>query len=213
MKLFKESKNQPIKFRNFKYIGYAENYPNICYYFKELPRDNFEIMTCALEGTQRKPEIGAGSNIKVVDVFMSNYLYNLQNDIETTDVADFVDKSIKYSFSDLKEEEQKNMVKRFNSTIPAEIKKFDSYKEAKKDDFKVLYCSNDEGKDRAFGVVNVVLAKDVVVDSKELELHNEYTIFKPLRFMVSPTYIKTKKGDKYNEVKQEIITIDHNLLA
>ena len=77
MELFKRTKKQPIKLRNFKYIGNAQHYPNIVYYYKELLRDNFEIMTCALEGTLKKPEIGAGTNVKVIDVFMANYLYNL----------------------------------------------------------------------------------------------------------------------------------------
>ena len=36
MKLFKESKHQPIKFRGFKYIGVHENYPHIVYYYKSL---------------------------------------------------------------------------------------------------------------------------------------------------------------------------------
>ena len=213
MKLFKESKKQPIKLRGFKYIGYAENYPNICYYFKELPRDNFEILTCSLEGKQNKPEIGAGTNVKVIDVFMANYLYNLKNNIATIDVNDFVTKAIETSFNDLEDKNKKAMIKKFNSRIPEEIKTFDSYRNAIKDGFKVLYCSNDEGKDRAFGIVNLVLVNYDVIDNEELGIHNEYVIFKPLRFMVSPKYIKTKKGDKYLEVKQEDISVDTNLLA
>ena len=212
MKLFKESKKQPIKLRGFKYIGYAENYPNICYYYKELPRDNFEILTCSLEGTQRKPELGAGTNVKVIDVFMSSYLYNLRNGISTGDRAGFIDATIRTSFEDLDEEKIKAMVCKFNSAIPEEIKEFDSYKEAKKDGFKVLYCSNDEGKDRAFGVVNLVLFKYTTVDSESLKIHNEYTVFRLLRFMVTPNYVKHKNGKKYNEVKQEDVIVDHNLL-
>lgn len=212
MKLFKETKGQPIKFRNFKYIGYSQGYPHICYYYKELPRDNFEIMTCALEGTQRKPEVGAGTNIKVIDVFMANYLYNVKNQIEFSNVGTFVKNTIEFSFEDLEDDGKKQMIKKFNSIVPEEVKKFDSYKEAKKDGFKVLYCSNDEGKERAFGIVNLVLVKDEVVDSEELELHHRYTIFKPLRFMVSPAFIKGRSNIKYNEVKQEDIIVDHSLL-
>ena len=212
MKLFRESKGQPIKLTNFKYIGYSEGYHNICYYYKELPRDNFELLTCSLEGKQRKPELGAGTNVKVLDVFMANYLYNIKNDFNFTAVSSFVKSSIDYSFSDLKDEDRKAMTKKFNSVIPEEIKKFDSYKDAHKDGFKVLYCSNDESKDRAFGIVNLVLVKDVVVDSKELELHNEYTVFRPLRFMVSPAYLKGASKIKYNEVKQEDIIVDNKLL-
>ena len=212
MKLFKESKKQPIKLTNFKYIGYSEGYPNICYYYKELPRDNFELLTCSLEGKQRKPELGAGTNVKVLDVFMANYLYNIKNNIKTKDVNDFVTKTIDYSFNDIKDEDKKAMIKKFNSAIPGEIKTFDSYKDAHKDGFIVLYCSNDESKDRAFGIVNLVLVKDVVVDSKDLELHNEYTVFRPLRFMVSPAYLKGTSKIKYNEVKQEDIIVDNKLL-
>ena len=75
MKLFKESKHQPIKFRNFKFVGYHKDYINACYYIKELPRDNFEIMECMLEGA-KKPEVGAGTKVQIIDAFMSNYLYN-----------------------------------------------------------------------------------------------------------------------------------------
>lgn len=213
MKLFKESKGQPIKLRNFKYIGYAENYPHICYYFKELPKDNFEIMTCVLEGKQRKPELGAGTNIKVVDTFMASYLYNLRNSIKSKDIADFISNTIKTTFNDLKEEIIKDMIQKFNSSVPEEIKTFDSYKDAHKEGFKVLYCSNDEGKNRAFGVVNLVLVKDVTVSSKELNIDSAYTVFKPLRFMVSPAYLKGTSKIKYNEVKQEDIIVDHNLLV
>ena len=212
MKLFKQGKKQPIKLRNFKYIGYAENYPNICYYYKELPRDNFELLTCSLEGKQRKPEMGAGTNVKVLDTFMASYLYNERNDIKTKDMSDFVTGVIETSFSDIKEEDKKAMIKKYNSLVPEEIKKADSYKNAKKDDFKVLYCSNDESKERMFGVVNLILVKNVVVDSKELEIHNEYTVFRPLRFMVSPSYLKGENKTKYNEVKQEDIIVDNNLL-
>lgn len=214
MELFKRTKKQPIKLRNFKYIGNAKYYPNIVYYYKEMPRDNFELLTCSLEGVQKKPEIGAGTNVKVIDVFMANYLYNLRNDIKTVDRAGFVDTAIKYSFSNLKEEDQKSMVKKFNSTIPSEIKDSDSYKKAKKEDFKVLYCSNDESKERVFGVVNVVMYKDVKVESKDerIDIHSSYTVFRPLKFMTSPTYIKGTSKEKYNEIKQEDIMVDHDLL-
>ena len=212
MKLFKKSKKQPIKLRGFKYIGYAKNYPNICYYYKELPRDNFELMTCSLEGTYRHPEIGAGSIVKVIDSFMANYLYNLKNDIKTNDINDFVTKTVETSFNHLEDKNKKIMIQKYNSKIPNEIKTFDSYKNAIKDNFEVLYCSNDEGKDRAFGIVNITLVRHDSIDDEDLGIHNEYIIFKPLRFMVSPKYLKCKCGCKYLEVKQEDIIVDINLL-
>lgn len=214
MKLFKESKHQPIKFRNFKYIGVAKDYPNICYYFKELPRDNFEIMTCALEGTQSKPEIGAGSTIKVIDVFMANYLSNYKKNVDYVN-NEFIKKSIEKSFSDLKDEDKKDMIKKFTSAIPAEIRNSLSYRNAKKDGYEVLYCSNDESKDRVFGIVNIVLVKEVNIKSsnEHINIDSSYTSFKPLKFIVSAAYIKGNSKTKYTEIKQEDIVIDNNLLV
>ena len=213
MKLFRENKGQPIKLTNFKYIDYSKNHPNIVYYYKELPRDNFELMTCSLEGTTRKPEIGAGSNVKVIDTFMANYLYNLKNDIKTIDVNDFVTKTIETSFNDLKDIEKEAMIKHYNSTIPNEVKKFDSYKKAQKEDFKVLYCSNDESKDRIYGVVNLIMVKNKTVESKQFEVKEDYTIFRYFKFLTSPSYIKGKSGDKYILADEGDIIVNNNLLV
>ena len=214
MKLFKQSKKQPIKFRNFKYIGEAKYHPNICYYFKELPNDNFYLMTCSLEGTYKHPEIGAGTNVEVIDTFMANYLYNIRNGIVTKDVNDFVTKTVETSFSASKDDNKKNMIKQYNSVIPKEIKNFDSYKDAKKDDFKVLYCSNDETPDRKFGIVKVVMVKEIKVDSKDdrFDVHSEFTLFKFLEYRVSAAYIKGKSKEKYIESYSEDIQVDHELL-
>lgn len=215
MELFRKGKRQPIKFRNFKFIDVAKNYPNVCYYYKELPRDNFELMTCTLEGTQRKLEIGAGTNVKIIDVFMAHYLYSKKHDIEFLDTYSFISAVIMSAFSDIKDTEKEAMIKKYNSTIPDEIKNIESYKKAKKDGYKMLYCSNDESKDRAFGIVNIVMYKDVAIDSKDerLDIHSKYTYFKPLRFMVSSSYLKGESKTKYREVQLEEIGVDHDLLA
>lgn len=95
MKLFKETKKQPIKFRNFKFIGFHPDYETCGYYFKELPRDNFELMEIMFEGGVKrgklyKPEIGAGTKVQILDTFMSNYLYNKSNNIKVKDNKDFM---------------------------------------------------------------------------------------------------------------------------
>lgn len=215
MKLFKESKKQPIKFRNFKFIGVAKNYANICYYYKELPRDNFELMTLNIEVTKRKPEIGAGTNVKVIDPFMATYLYFIQNKLEIGDKHEFVSQVVCSTFNDFEEKTQKEMIKKFNSSIPKEIKETESYKKAKKDGYTDLYCSNDENKDRAFGVVNLVMVKDekIVSNDERIDINSSYTCFRPLKFMVSPKYLAGKSKEKYIEVDLQEITVDHDLLV
>ena len=215
MKIFKESKKQPIKFRNFKYIGVAKNYPNICYYFKKLPKDNFELMTLYLEVTKRKVEVGAGTNVKIIDPFMATYLFGVKNELISKNRQEFVSNVICSSFNDLEEKVQTEMIKKFNSAIPKEIKEKESYKTLKKDGYELLYCSNDEGKDRSFGVVNIVMVKDVVVESQDerIDIHSQYTCFKPLKFMVSPKYLAGKSKEKYFEIDLQEIVVDHDLLV
>lgn len=214
MKLFKQSKKQPIKFRNFKFIGVAKNYANICYYYKELPRDNFELMTLNIEVTKRKPEVGAGTNVKVIDPFMATYLYAIKNDLKINDRKEFVSGVICTTFSDFEEKTQKDMIKKFNSVVPKEIKEFESYKKAKKEGFNILYCSNDENKDRSFGVVNLVMVKDEKIVSKDerIDINSAYTYFKPLKFMVSPMYLAGKTKEKYIEIDLQDVIVDHDLL-
>lgn len=212
MKLFRESKGQPIKLTNFKYIDYSKNYPNIVYYYKELPKDNFELMTCSLEGTNRKPEIGAGTNVKVIDTFMANYLYNLRNDIKPIDTHDFITKAVETSFNNLRDTEKEAMIKHYNAAIPDEIKKFESYKKAQKEDFKILYCSNDESKDRLYGVVNLIMVKNKTVESKQFEIKEEYTMFRYFKFLTTSKFIKGKSGDKYILSDEGDIIVNNNLL-
>lgn len=214
MKIFKESKKQPIKFRNFKFIGVAKNYANICYYYKKLPRDNFELMTLNIETTKRKPEVGAGTTVKVIDPFMATYLYCKKNDLEMGDKNTFVSNVICTTFSDFEEKVQKAMIKKFNSAIPKEVKETENYKKAKKEGYTALYCSNDEDKDRAFGVVNLVMVKDEKIVSKDerIDINSSYTCFRPLKFMVSPKYLAGKSKEKYIEVDLQDITVDHDLL-
>lgn len=203
MEIFKRSKHQPIKFRGFKYIGFDENHPNVCYYYKEIGRNNFEIMTCHLEG-DKKPEIGAGTNVDVIDCFMAHYLYHKS-------LKTLVEDVINTTFSDYEDEEKEAMIKKYSSKIPKELKAIVNSNK----DYKLLYCSNDESEERKLGVVNIVMVKEDVIKSndKRFNINKQYTIFKPMKFMTAPAYLKGKSDIKYIEVPLKEIIIDNDLLV
>ena len=212
MKLFKESKHQPIKFRGFKFIGYHKDYPNACYYYKPLDRGNFELMELMLEG-ERKPEIGAGTKVSVIDTFMACYL-DLKIKGEELTGTKFVNRVITHYFFDFTEETQKEMIKKFNSKVPTEIGTSQLYKKYKDQGYNVLYCSNDESEDRLFGIVNLVLVKEehIKSDDPKINIDRKYTLFKPLRFSVAPSYIKKESKTKYLEMDLDTIRVDHDIL-
>ena len=89
------------------------------------------------------------------------------------------------------------------------------YRQYKDEGYKVLYCSNDESTARLFGIVNIVLYKEenLSINSKTLKLDRNYVLFKPLRFSVSPAYLKDKTKKKYIETDLNEIRIDRNLLV
>ena len=213
MKLFKESKHQPIKFRGFKFIGYHKDYPNACYYYKPLDRGNYELMECMLEG-QKKPEVGAGTKVSVLDTFMSYYLRLKIETSENLTGTKFVTRVIENYFFDYPEEAMKGMIKKFNSKLPTEIGTSPLYKKYKDQGYNVLYCSNDESEDRLFGIVNLVLVKEehIKSDDPKINIDRKYTIFKPLRFSVAPSYIKKESKIKYLEMDLDAIRIDHDIL-
>ena len=212
MKIFKESKHQPIKFRGFKFIGVHKDYPNACYYYKPLDRGNFELMELMLEG-ERKPEVGAGTKVSVIDTFMACYL-DLKIKGESLTGTKFVNRVITHYFFDFTEETQKEMIKKFNSKVPTEIGTSPLYKKYKEEGYNVLYCSNDESEDRLFGIVNLVLVKEEHIKSNDpkINIDRKYTIFKPLRFSVAPSYIKKESKTKYLEMDLDAIRVDHDIL-
>lgn len=209
--IFKNSKHQPIKFRGFKFIGYHEDYP-IAYYYKELPRGNYELMECVLEG-EKKPEIGPGSSVKIIDPFMTTYLSTEGADKLTT--HQLVKNTLEQCFSDLEEKDFNDMLTKFTSKVPKEVTSSKLYRQYKDEGYKVLYCSNDESTARLFGIVNIVLYKEenLSINSKTLKLDRNYVLFKPLRFSVSPAYLKDKTKKKYIETDLNEIRIDRNLLV
>ena len=213
MKLFKESKYQPIKFRGFKFIGFHKDYPNACYYYKPLERNNYELMECMLEG-EKKPEIGAGTTVKVLDTFMSKYL-ELLIDGHPKKEEELVITAINSVFGDFETDVRKVMKEKFSSPVPAEVEKSKLFKKFKEDGYEVLYCSNDESEDRLFGIVNIVLVKEerLVAKHKKLNIDRSYTLFKPLRFSVAPSYIEGKSKTKYIEMELNEIRIDHDILV
>lgn len=204
MEIFKRSKNQPIKFRGFKYIGFDENHPNVCYYYKELDRNNFEIMTCHLEG-DKKPEIGAGTNVNVIDCFMVYYLHHKS-------LKTLVEDTINTTFFDYSDLNRESMIKKYTSKLPKELSHIkQSYV---KDGYKLLYCSNDEAEDRKLGVVNIVMVKEehIKSDDERFNIDKHFTVFKPMKFMTSPSYVRGEGTTKYIEVPLNEIVIDNDLL-
>lgn len=211
MELFKTSKKQPIKLRNFKFIGYHSDYTNCAYYYKDIGKDNFELMEMMLEG-EKKPEIGAGTKVQVIDTFMSHHL-KLDKPYKTTKL--FVEHVVKKVYSDLKKEVRENMIKRFSSSVPKEIKeKGTLYSKYIDKGYSVLYCSNDESKERVMGIVNIVLVKDEHLKSEDprIDIDRKYTLFKPLKYMTTPDYIKGTSKNKYFEEDLPQIVVNHDLL-
>lgn len=212
MELFTKKKKQPIKLRGFDFIGFHKDYENCCYYMKKLPRDNFEIMETMLEG-YKKPELGAGTKIQVIDSFMSNYLYFKKNDINYDDNKSFVDNVIDNTFADLEDKQKEGLRKQFTSEIPKEVKNSELYKKYTKLGYELLYCSNDESEKRQMAIVNIVLVKeDHIVSDPSLGIDRRYTLFKPLKYMVTPGYITGKSKVKYFEEDVPQIIINNDLL-
>lgn len=213
MTIFKESKYQPIKLRGFKFIGFHKDYPNACYYYKPLERNNYELMECMLEGA-KKPEIGAGTTVKVLDTFMSKYLETLI-DGHPKKENQLVIETVNTVFSDFETDVRKGMVEKFSSKVPTEVEKSKLFKKFKEDGYEVLYCSNDEAEDRLFGIVNIVLVKEerLVAHHKKLNIDRSYTLFRPLRFSVSPAYLEGKSKTKYIEMELNEIRVDHDILV
>ena len=212
MELFTKKKKQPIKLRGFDFIGFHKDYENCCYYMKKLPRDNFEIMETMLEG-YKKPELGAGTKIQVIDSFMSNYLYFKQKEGIHWYTKDLVEKAIENSFADLEDKQKEGLRKQFTSEIPKEVKNSELYKKYTNLGYELLYCSNDESEKRQMAIVNIVLVKeDHIVSDPSLGIDRRYTLFKPLKYMVTPGYITCKSKVKYFEEDVPQIIINNDLL-
>lgn len=219
MKLFKETKKQPIKFRNFKFVGFHPDYETCGYYFKELPRDNFELMEIMFEGGVKrgklyKPEVGAGTKVQILDTFMANYLYNIVNNIKVKDNKDFIHRVVTNSFGDEEKKTKDSIIKKFTSPVPTEIKNLNTYKKYIDRGYRVLYCSNDETSIRRFSIVNIVLVKDEHVKSndKNIEIDRRYTLFQPLKYMTTPSYIRGESKIKYHEEENPQIVVNNDIL-
>ena len=219
MELFKTTKKQPLKLRGFKFIGFHPDYETCAYYFKELPKDNFEIMEVMFEGRVKKgklykPELGAGTKIQILDTFMASYLYNLANKVKVKDTKDFITKVAETTFANEEKATKDSIISKFNSKVPDEIKKTDTYKKYIKQGYELLYCSNDETSIRRFSIVNIVLVKNEHVEStdKKIEIDRHYTLFKPLKYMTTPSYIRGESKIKYHEEELPPIVINNDLL-
>ena len=213
MDIFKTSKYQPMKLRGFTFIGGHSDYSNCAYYYKHIGKGNYELMELMLEGA-KKPEIGAGTKVQILDTFMTSYLHNRVNKIEVKDTKDFVHKTISKVFNEIEGKAKTDMVKKFSSAVPTEIKNKDAYKKALEKGYELLYCSNDESKERRMGIVNIVLVKHEHIKSADerIEIDREYTLFKPLKYMTTPSYVLGKSKVKYFEEELPQIVVNHDLL-
>jgi hypothetical protein len=214
MELFKKAKKQPIKFRGFEYSGFNEDYPYCNYYYKELPRDNFELMELILEGTIKKPEVGGGTKVSFLDAFMSNHLYNLKNNIKIKDNKDFIHKVVTTSYADLEKVQKDGILKQFTSKVPAEIRKQHNFNKYIEQGYEVLYCSNNETALKKVSIINIVLVKTNTIESPDerFEINRTYTIFKPFKYMTKPSYLKGESKDKYFEEELPQIVVNHDIL-
>lgn len=211
MKIFREEKGQPIKFRGFKFIDFHKDFDNICYYYKELPRGNYEIMECMLEG-ERKPELGAGTTVKLLDPFMVEYLVHFTNKKKVKS-TELVVTTIDNYFYDMEEDAKKSMLQKFGASVPKEISSTSLFQKYKDEGYTLLYCSNDETPERLFGIVNIVLVKKEHIKQEQLGIDRTYINFKPFRYTVSPAYLKGNKKQKYLETEFNEIRVDKDLLV
>ena len=222
MKLFKESKKQPIKLRGFKFIGFHPDYETCGYYYKELPKDNFELMEVMFEGKVKrgklyKAELGAGTKVQILDAFMSNYLYmHYKNYVgDNKSRKEFIEKVINNTFNDFDERTKESIIEKFGIEVPKEIALYeDAYGKYIKEGYKLLYCSNDETSIRKFSIVNIVLVKEEHVQSndKNIKIDRHYTLFKPLKYMTKASYIKGESNEKYHEEELPLIVVSHDIL-
>jgi hypothetical protein len=217
MELFKTSKKPPIKFRGFEFIGFHDDYSRCCYYFKSLGFNNYELMECILEGTAKKPEVGAGTKVSVLDPFMTFNLLDKKHNFGVDGQIDFVHRAIEDAFPDADITTKNTLKDLYTSTIPKEIKHNELLKKYIKQDYNVLYCKNDEKEDRKMAIVNIVLVKEEHVcsnkkDKELIDIDRHYTIYQPLRFLVRPDYIKGTSDWKYYSEELPAIIVNHDLI-
>lgn len=64
------------------------------------------------------------------------------------------------------------------------------------------------------GIVNIVLVKEDHIFSKDerIDIDRKFSLFKPLKFMVTPGYILDKTKVKYHEEELPLIVVNHDLL-
>jgi len=214
MNIFTKKKGQPIKLRGFDFIGYHKDYNNCCYYIKRLPGNNYEIMEAMLEGA-KKPELGAGTKVQIIDSFMSGYLYYKINEIKYKDNKEFISKVVNETFEDLEDKQKEGLIKQFTSKLPVQVRNSELYKKYINQGYELLYCSNDESAKRKMAIVNVVLVKEdhICSEHEAIDIDRKYTLFKPLKYMVTPGYITGKSKVKYFEEEIPQIIINNDILG
>lgn len=191
MQLFKSSKYKPFKIKGFKPVGSHADYNNVFYYVRELNNDNFDLMEARIESYKKnKFCLAAGTSVKMIDTFMSNYLYMKANGLKY-DEEDFIEYALNTSFKP-NEEEMKQLLTIYTNNLDKEQLKLKEIKEILEDGYKVLYIRNGMNINK-FGVNTIVFVKTQKIES----VKREFTLFKCINLRLRPSYIKGESKDKY----------------
>lgn len=211
--VFKRTKKQPIDIRGYEFVGFHEDYKNIAYYVQKLQHNNYNLLEAKLDVLNKKFVLTAGTSIKVLDSFMYYYLKRIMENPSYSDSEEFktfVKDAVEDSFATVDEETRNSLTELYNCKVPQDVKIHDEYKKAVKEGFKVLYCSNDESDKKKFGIVHLTMYKEQEIDGFHIKRH--YTVFRPLTYMVKPSYLKKEGVVKYNEMALPDLAISHDIL-
>lgn len=205
--VFKFSKVKPlIKFNRYKFVGSHNNFENINYYIKYNGNNNYDFMEAKIARRPKKLfkkyELTAGTTIKVLDSLMFSYLkHRKENNVLSKSF-------IKNALEEAGFPESIN--KYYTTKVPKEISELEYYKKAKKNGYKILYCMNNEAKDKKFANVYLVLVKDEI--QKWVGEDISYVNFKMAEFTVKPSYIKNGGKDKYFMLELPSLNIPTSIL-
>lgn len=204
--VFIETKKQPIKFKGYKFIGYHNDWA-VGYYIRKcdnLNNCNFMEVKIAPDRT-----IDAGTKVSIIDAFMYDYLKFRKKILEK---PEFLTKGDLLKYSSLMFT-NKEKLKYYSLMLPKQIKNTTLVNDLFNDGFKLLYVFNNETGKRKYATVKVVMVKEETLSNKiNKELNISYVRFKYLEYLVKPSYVLTKKGDKYIKSLEQDINIPTYIL-
>lgn len=206
--VFKKSKKRPIKIKGYTYVGQHPDYEDIYYYIRAIGNDNYDFMEAKLAKNKRKYELTAGTSVKVIDSFMFNCIKAELEGTTFDNKKEFISYVYNSSFKDseLSEEE---FINKYNCKVPNDIATKETFKQAKKEGFEVLYCGKSL-QEKKFETYSIVLVKKEEFDF--FGMKREYTRFKPLLYMTKPSFIKKEGVEQFAEFPQSDLNIIHDIL-